>query len=304
MPVAIEARKLTKAYDGKKVVDGIHLQINEGECFGLIGPNGAGKSTTLRMMYCSSPPTSGELFVLGLNVRMNSKKIKSLIGVVPQDNGLDPDFSVMENLLVYARYFGIPAKKALPKARELLRFMHLEEYDDRPVDQLSGGMQRRLVIARALMSDPQLVFLDEPTTGLDPQARYWIWEALRELKDRGRTLVLTSHYMEEVERICDRVALIDKGQVLALGSPQDLIRDEIGHEVVEFVVNSGDVDYYVRKIKGKFSYQILNNRIRMFIGQGQDGREALSVISSESIWVRKSSLDDVFLKLAGYELRQ
>lgn len=303
MDITIEARNLVKAYSGKRVVDGLHLQVKEGEVFGLLGPNGAGKSSTLRMMYCSSPPTAGELFVLGMNVKNNARKIKAKIGVVPQDNGLDPDFSVLENLLVYARYFSIPKKQALVRARELIRFMHLEEYDNETVDTLSGGMQRRLVIARALLSNPQLLFLDEPTTGLDPQARFWIWESLLAMKNEGRTLVMTTHYMEEAERLCDRVAIIDKGNILAEGSPRELIQQHIGHEVVEFNVNATDLEYYVKKIKDKFTYQILNNRIRLFVGQTQDGREALNLISSDNISVRRSSLDDVFLKLAGYELR-
>jgi len=303
MSIVIEARNLVKSYANKNVVDGIDLVINEGECFGILGPNGAGKTSTMRMMYCSSPVTSGELFVLGLNVKTNSRNIKMKIGVVPQEDGLDPDFSVLDNLLVYARYHNIPIKRARTQARELLRFMHLEEYDGRQVDTLSGGMRRRLTIARALLNDPQILFLDEPTTGLDPQARFWIWEAMADLKRRGKSLVLTTHYMEEAERICDRIILIDKGKILCEGRPADLINEYIGDEVVEFRLKQDEVDYYVKRIKEKFQYQIMNNRVRIFVKTAQEGRHALEQIESDNILVRKASLDDVFLRLAGYELR-
>lgn len=303
MSIIIEARNLVKTYDNKNVVDGLDLTINQGECFGILGPNGAGKTSTMRMMYCSSPVTSGELFVLGLNVKTNARNIKMKIGVVPQDDGLDPDFSVLDNLLVYARYHNIPQKRARTQARELLRFMHLEEYDGRQVETLSGGMRRRLTIARALLNEPQVLFLDEPTTGLDPQARFWIWESMADLKRDGKTLVLTTHYMEEAERICDRIVLIDKGKILCEGRPADLINEYIGDEVVEFRLKQDEIDYYIKRIKEKFQYQIMNNRVRIFVKTAQEGRRALEQIESDNILVRKASLDDVFLRLAGYELR-
>ena len=302
MSVVIEARNLVKTYEGKSVVDGLDLQVNEGECFGIIGPSGAGKSSTMKMMYCSSPVTSGELFVMGLNVKTNSRKIKSKIGVVPQEDGLDPDFSVLDNLLVYSRYFNIPLRRARTQAREFLRFMHLEEYDGRQVETLSGGMKRRLTIARALLSDPKVLFLDEPTTGLDSQTRFWIWEALAELKSKGKSLVITSDYMEEAERICDRIVLMDKGKILCEGAPAALISEYIGNEVVEFRLKLDELEYYIRKVKEKFDYQVMNNKVRLFVKDGQDGRSAIDQIESDNILVRKASLDDVFLRLAGYEL--
>ena len=302
MSVTIEARNLVKTYGEKAVVDGLDFQVKEGECFGIMGPNGAGKTSTMRMMYCSSPVTSGELFVLGLSVKTNSCKIKSLVGVVPQEDGLDSDFNVLDNLLVYSRYFKIPLSKARTQARELLRFIHLEEYDDCQVEALSGGVKRRLALARSLLSDPGVLFLDEPTTGLDSQARFWIWEALADLKKKGKSLVLTTHYMEEAERICDRIALMDKGKIICEGAPADLISEHIGHEVIEFRLNLDDMEYYIRKIQEKFDYQIMNNRVRLFVKNGQDGRSAIDQIESDNILVRKASLDDVFLRLAGYEL--
>ncbi len=302
--VVIECRSLVKKYDQESVVDGIELEIERGECFGILGPNGAGKSSTLKMMYGLSRVTAGQLFILGQNVQTNIEQIKTRIGVVPQEDGLDTDFSVLDNLLIYSHYFGIKPTKALARARELLRFLRLEDFEDRSVNTLSGGMKRRLAIARSLMSEPEILFLDEPTTGLDPQARFWIWEALHQMKSNGKTLVLTTHYMEEAERICDRLVILDKGKILCAGKPKDLIRAHVGHEVVEFRIAASDLDYHVNKIKTHYEYQILNNRVRLFVPEGREGKEALKLISSEDILVRKSNMDDVFLKLAGYELRE
>ena len=208
----------------------------------------------------------------------------------------------MDNLLVYSRYFNIPLRRARTQARDFLRVMHLEEYDGRQVETLSGGMNRRLTIARALLSDPKVLFLDEPTTGLDSQTRFWIWEALAELKSKGKSLVITSDYMEEAERICDRIVLMDKGKILCEGAPAALISEYIGNEVVEFRLKLDELEYYIRKVKEKFDYQVMNNKVRLFVKDGQDGRSAIDQIESDNILVRKASLDDVFLRLAGYEL--
>lgn len=301
--VVVEARSLVKSYGEKNAVDGVTLKIQRGECFGLLGPNGAGKSSLMRMMYCASPVTSGELFVLGLNVRVSQNEIKSQIGVVPQEDGLDPDFNVLDNLLVYSRYHNIPTAKARIRARELLRLLNLDEEDRRPVEALSGGMRRRLVIARGLINQPKLLILDEPTTGLDPQARNFVWETLEDLKRKGVSQVLTTHYMEEAERLCDRIAIIDHGKILCEGKPQNLIYKEIGKEVIEFTVQPTDVEYHVNRIRNQFEYQVFKNRVRIFISEGKDTRAAMNQIASDNITVRRASLDDVFLKLAGYDLR-
>lgn len=303
MTPVIEARGLVKSYEQKKIVDGIDLVVQPGECFGILGPNGAGKTSTLKMIYGSSTITGGDLHVLGLNAKDNMQKIKSLIGVIPQADGLDLDFSTLDNLIVYGRYFGLSAAKAKTKAVGLLRKMQLEDYADRSVETLSGGMQRRLTIARALLSDPQLLILDEPTVGLDPQARHWIWESLAQLKTQGKTLVLTTHYMEEAEQVCDRIVIMDQGKILCEGAPKDLVTRLVGHEVVEFTLAPADIEYYVKKVKDKYAYQVLNHRIRLFINEQQEGREAVSLIASSNITIRKASLNDVFLKLSGYELR-
>ncbi|UXR65614.1 ABC transporter ATP-binding protein [Bdellovibrio bacteriovorus] len=302
--VAIEIKDLTKKYDDKVAVDGINLEIYKGECFGLLGPNGAGKSTTMKMMYCSALVTSGELYVLGLNVKKNYREIKSRIGVVPQEDGLDPDFTVLENLRVYASFHNIPSAEADLRAQALLRLMKLEEYQDRSVETLSGGMKRRLAIARGLINSPEVVFLDEPTTGLDPQARIWIWDFFKHLKSEKSTLVLTTHYMEEAEQMCDRVAIIDDGRILTVGKPRELIRELIGKEVVEFDTNPVDLNYYLGRLRAEgFSYQVIKDTVSVLVKENQEGRRVVDLIASDKIYIRKPTLNDVFLKLAGHQLR-
>lgn len=302
--IAVELKDLKKKYDETYVVNGINLEIPKGECFGLLGPNGAGKSTTMRMMYCSALVTSGELYVLGLNVKKNYREIKSRIGVIPQEDGLDPDFSVLENLIVYGRYHEIPAKMALEKAQSLLRLMKLEEYANRSVDTLSGGMKRRLAIARGLMNNPEVLFMDEPTTGLDPQARLWIWDFIKHLKIENSTVILTTHYMEEAEKLCDRVAIMDHGKILSIGKPSDLILEHIGIEVVEFETNPVDLNYYLGRLRESgYAYQVIEETVRILINPTQEGRKAIELIASDKIFIRKPSLNDVFLKLAGHQLR-
>lgn len=302
--VAIEIKDLTKKYEDKVVVDGISLEIYKGECFGLLGPNGAGKTTTMKMMYCSALVSSGELYVLGLNVKKNYREIKTRIGVVPQEDGLDPDFTVLENLLVYASYHNIPLAEADLRAQALLRLMKLEDYQDRSVETLSGGMKRRLAIARGLINSPEVIFLDEPTTGLDPQARIWIWDFFKHLKSEKSTLVLTTHYMEEAEQMCDRVAIIDNGKILIVGKPKDLIRDLIGKEVVEFDTNPVDLNYYLGRLRAEgFSYQVIKDTVSVLVKENQEGRKVVDLIASDKIFIRKPTLNDVFLKLAGHQLR-
>ena len=302
--VAIEIKDVTKKYDDRIAVDGISLEIQKGECFGLLGPNGAGKSTMMKMMYCSALVTSGELYVLGLNVKKNYREIKSRIGVVPQDDGLDPDFTVLENLLVYASYHNIIKAEAELRAQALLRLMKLEEYQDRSVETLSGGMRRRLAIARGLMNSPEVIFLDEPTTGLDPQARIWIWDFFKHLKSEKSTLVLTTHYMEEAEQMCDRVAIMDSGKILKIGKPSDLIRDLIGKEVVEFDTNPVDLNYYLGRLRAEgFAYQVIKDTVSVLVKEHQEGRKVVDLIASDKIYIRKPTLNDVFLKLAGHQLR-
>jgi lipooligosaccharide transport system ATP-binding protein len=301
--IVAEARSLVKKYGDKTVVDGIHFQIKRGECFGFLGPNGAGKTSTMKMMYCLSPVTSGELFVLNLDVSTREIEIKSRIGVVPQEDGLDTDFTVLENLLIYASYYNIPPDVAEKRARELLRFMRIDEKSTSTIDQLSGGMKRRLAMARGMINNPEMLFLDEPTTGLDPQARLLIWDNLKALKKEGMSIVLTTHYMEEAEQICDRLVIMDHGRFLCEGKPSDLIAEHIGREVVEFSCEDKDIDYFIERVKNKYDYQVIRNRFHLFIKAGLDGKQAVASISSSDVTIRKSTLEDVFLKVAGHELR-
>lgn len=304
MASIISAVNLVKKYDTATAVDKISFEVQAGECFGLLGPNGAGKTSTFKMIYGSSEVTSGELFVLGLNAKDHIRKIKAQIGVVPQDNGLDPDFSVMDNLLIYASYLGIKSDEALRKARELLRVTQLEDYTSRSVEHLSGGMKRRLAIGRALLNNPKVLLLDEPTTGLDPQARNWIWEELSDMKKAGKTLVLTTHYMEEAETLCDRIFIINHGKKVAEGKPLELINEFVGREVVEFEVEPSEMEYYANKIKNKYEYQAMRNRIKVFLRGKTEVKDIVADISSRNITVRKASLNDVFLRIAGHELSE
>lgn len=304
MSVVIEVRNLEKKFNEHPALQDIHLNILEGECYGIIGPKGAGKSSIMRIMYCNTSMSSGELFVLGLNVKTNARKIKAQIGVLPQQCGLDEEFSVLDNLLIYSNYFNINSSRARTRARELLRFVHLEEQEEVQVRCLDRGMQRRLALARSLVGQPKILFLDEPAAHLDTQNRRWIWETLATLKKQGITLVITTSYLEEAQKLCDRVLLIDRGHILSEGSPLELIDKYIGTEVIEFQLDAEDMEYYLKRIRDQFEYQLINNRLRLFIKPGQDSRKAFGIIDSEGVLARKSSLEDVFLILAGHELEK
>jgi lipooligosaccharide transport system ATP-binding protein len=303
MKEVIVARDLVKVYGDVRAVDGIEFHIKEGECFGFLGPNGAGKSTTIKMINCSSPVTSGNLEVLGMDVGKEPRKIKSLIGVAPQDNNLDPDFAVKKNLTVYARYFDLDAKASSIKADALLEFMQLTEKKDVAVEELSGGMKRRLIIARALMNDPRILILDEPTTGLDPQARHLIWERIRELRRKGVTVILTTHYMDEAEKLCDRLVIMDKGKIVVEGGPADLIRSRIGSEVVEVDEPTDEMEQFARS-QG-YNYERTVDRLLIYSTCCQDivgimkGKFDLGAIT-----VRRATLEDVFLRMTGRRLAE
>ncbi|MEK6679812.1 MAG: ABC transporter ATP-binding protein [Nitrospirota bacterium] len=225
----ITVKGLTKYYGDLKAVDNIDFEIAKGECFGFLGPNGAGKTTVMGVIYCFMPPSAGEVKVFGMDVNKNPGEIKARIGVMPQEDNLDPDFSVLENLIVYARYFDIPKKESSKTAWELLDFVELRQKADVNIKELSGGMKRRLLLARALVNNPELLILDEPTTGLDPHSRLSVWEKLRQLKSKGTTLILTTHYMEEAERLCDRVAIMDSGRIVIIDSPASLMKTHGGN---------------------------------------------------------------------------
>ena len=225
----ISAKALTKDYNSFRAVNGIDFEIFQGECFGFLGPNGAGKTTVMRVIYCFVPPTSGEVMVFGMNVSESPSRIKARIGVMPQEDNLDPDLNVLENLMVYARYFDIPKKISSSRAWELLEFVEMEDKAKAKIESLSGGMKRKLVLARSLINNPDILILDEPTTGLDPHSRRSVWEKMNHLKSKNTTLLLTTHYMEEAERLCDRVAIMDSGKIVTVDTPSNLMDLHGGH---------------------------------------------------------------------------
>jgi lipooligosaccharide transport system ATP-binding protein len=299
---------LARLYGSTRAVDGIDFSVREGECFGVLGPNGAGKTTTVQMVHAFTPITSGELFVLGREVRRWPRAVKAGIGVCPQENNLDEDFTVLKNLLVYARYFDIPRKVARKRAGELLEFVGLEEQAGRRIATLSGGMKRRLVLARALLNSPRLLVLDEPTTGLDPQTRHQVWRRVRGLKRTGTTILLTTHYMEEASQICDRLVIMDHGRILIEGTPADLVRQVVGREVVE-VENAGrDVDTAVAE--AGLHAERAGDRvcIRVDARSARTGEEIRAALAhrfpDHQVILRNATLEDVFLSLTGRELRE
>jgi lipooligosaccharide transport system ATP-binding protein len=304
-PCLIHARGLVKRFGTVAAVDGIDLDVRAGEAFGFLGPNGAGKSSTMRMIGCVSAPSAGELRILDLDPVSDGPAIRARIGVCPQLDSLDPELTVVENLTVYARYFGIGRQAARARAGELLDFVQLAERATDRTENLSGGMKRRLTIARALINDPEIVLLDEPTTGLDPQARHLVWERLFRLKQRGVTLVLTTHYMDEAEQLCDRLVVMDRGRIVAEGSPRHLIETYSTREVVELRFAEPALDGYVERLDGIGSrVEPLPDRILVYADDGDEAAAAVHErrLGAASVLVRRSSLEDVFLHLTGRAL--
>jgi lipooligosaccharide transport system ATP-binding protein len=286
-------------------VDGIDVDVRRGESFGFLGPNGAGKSSTMRMISCVSPPTDGVLRILGLDPRRDGPRIRARLGVCPQLDNLDIELTVRENLTTYARFFGISRAVARARADELLDFVQLTERANSKVDPLSGGMKRRLTIARALVNEPEVALLDEPTTGLDPQARHLVWERLFRLKKQGVTLVLTTHYMDEAEQLCDRLVVMDNGRIVAEGSPRALIERYSTREVVELRFHADSQETYAEKLAGLGErLEVLPDRILLYVADGDDATAEVQrrALHPASVLVRRSSLEDVFLHLTGRTL--
>jgi lipooligosaccharide transport system ATP-binding protein len=301
----IHARGLVKRFDGFTAVDGIDVDVRPGEAFGFLGPNGAGKSSTMRMIGCVSPPTDGVLRILGMDPRRDGPAIRAKLGVCPQLDNLDTELTVRENLTTYARFFGINRKVARRRADELIEFVQLTERATSKVEPLSGGMKRRLTIARALVNEPEMVLLDEPTTGLDPQARHLVWERLFRLKQQGVTLVLTTHYMDEAEQLCDRLVVMDAGKIVAEGSPRALIERYSTREVVELRFNVESQDVFADKLTGVGErLEVLPDRVLLYVADGDDAVAEVQrrTLSPASVLVRRSSLEDVFLHLTGRTL--
>jgi lipooligosaccharide transport system ATP-binding protein len=304
--VLVRARGLTKRFGSFTAVDGIDFELFQGEAFGFLGPNGAGKSSTMRMLGCVSPPTLGDLTILGGDPVRDGAAIRARLGVVPQEDTLDNELTVRENLLVYGRYFGLPRRLIAERSDQLLDFVQLTERADDQVDPLSGGMKRRLTIARSLINDPDILILDEPTTGLDPQARHVVWDRLFTLKQRGVTLILTTHYMDEAEQLCDRLVVMDHGKIAAEGAPRDLIARYSTPEVLELRFAPGAQDDAVEKIKelSPERMEVTADRILLYAADGDDFLARVHQAGLEPLTelVRRSSLEDVFLHLTGRTL--
>ena len=301
---ALSAHALRKSYHAVEVVSGVDLAVAPGECFGLLGPNGAGKTTTLKLCLGLIEPDAGEIELLGEAVPRRAREARARVGVVPQFDNLDPDFTVEENLVVYSRYFRIPESRIRERIPGLLEFAGLAGRGDAKIAALSGGMKRRLTLARALVNDPQVVFMDEPTTGLDPQARHLIWERLRRLTQEGKTLVLTTHFMEEAERLCHRLAIMDRGRIITEGSPRALIAEHIEPQVLEVHGPGGEekMRQWMERVRGLASrIELVGDTVYCY---GQDVEPLLKSVSGELGYLhRPASLEDVFLKLTGRDLR-
>ena len=300
----IRAENLLKIYAEQRVVDGISLEIKRGECFGLLGPNGAGKTTTLRLLLGLISPDGGTVELLDHAIPGQAREARLRVGVVPQMDNLDPDFTVTENLLVYGRYFGMTDAAIMARMPELLEFANLTHKADVKVPTLSGGMKRRLTLARALVNDPEVIFLDEPTTGLDPQARHLIWQRLRELTARGKTLVLTTHFMDEAERLCHRLAVMDNGRIISQGTPRELIADNIEPEVVEVFGEHAAAWAESHAARHAQRFEVSGESVFCYVADAHPLLLELQQHAELRYVHRPANLEDVFLKLTGREMRE
>ena len=303
MDKIIDTQNLVKQFDGFTAVNDISFSVDRGEFFGLLGPNGAGKTTTIRMLYGFSPPTRGTLQIFGMDIKTDFRKIKSRIGVCQQENTLDPDLSVEQNLHVFAGYFSIPKKEAAERTEELLDFFALRHKKDAKVIELSGGMARRLILARSLINRPELLILDEPTTGLDPQSRHQVWEKLEDLKKSGLTVVITTHNMEEASHLCDRLVIVDHGKILVDGSPEALIERHAGSNIIEIEGPDQTLIEYVKE--NDIGHDDLGRRLILYETETKDLNNTIRErFCNEKCIYRNSTLEDVFLRLTGRELRE
>lgn len=302
--VLIEARGLTKKFGSFTAVDHIDFDVCKAECVGFLGPNGAGKTTTVRMIYCFLPVTEGKLLVNGMDASKQSREIKKLVGVAPQEDNIDPDFTVMKNLTVYARYFDLSKEEAAKRAAEQLKFFQLQEKQKVDITELSGGMKRRLILARALINEPQILLLDEPTTGLDPQARHLVWDEIRALRKRGVTIIITTHYMDEAAELCDRIFIMDNGKIIEQGKPSELIKKHVGSDVLEFDTDEKIVEALKTELPDA-TLEMFGERVHVFTTQSHGVFERfLEKHPASNVTLRNANLEDVFLKLTGRKLKE
>jgi lipooligosaccharide transport system ATP-binding protein len=300
MKTIVEARDLVKKYGQLTAVDRISFEIQEGECFGFLGPNGAGKTSTIKMIHCVSPVTSGTLIVNGMPAHIDNRALKMMTGVVPQEITLDNDLTVYENLIIFANFFDTPKREAKKRIAELLKFVELEHKRNSKIDELSTGMKRRLLIARALLNHPKLIVADEPTTGLDPQARHLIWQRLRQLKSQGVTLILTTQYMEEAQQLCDRIIIMHQGKILKEGLPLKLVEEEIGRDVVEVRISKEEDEKIIEHLSSlSCGHERVGDTLYFYCRDGQELMKKLIELELPNYWTRPASLEDVFLKLTG-----
>jgi lipooligosaccharide transport system ATP-binding protein len=302
----VEAEHLAKSYGARRAVEDVSFAVAPGECLGLLGPNGAGKTTTIRMVTCFSPPGGGRLRVLGLAMEpANHAAIKARLGIVQQEESLDPDLSVEKNLTVYARYFDIPRAEAARRADALVTFAALGDHRADRIRVLSGGMKRRLMLARALLNDPELLVLDEPTTGLDPQARRLVWERIRTLKRHGKTILLTTHYMDEAAQLCDRLIIMDGGRIIAEGRPDELIARYVGREVVEIDLSAAASESppLPPTANGEWRSERVGDVLYVYLKDGPSEERILAALAGFDFTLRRATLEDVFLTLTGHALR-
>lgn len=309
--IIISAANLVKTFKEVEAVRGVTFHVFKGECMGLLGPNGAGKTSIVKMIYGFSPITSGELTIFGQDISKKAREIKARIGVVSQEDNLDPDLSVRENLLIYASYFRIKRELAVVRADEVLEFMELTDKAETVVDNLSGGMKRRLTLGRALLNQPELLILDEPTTGLDPYARHLLWQRLRKLKDAGTTMLLTTHYLEEAAQLCDRLVIIHRGKIIETGTPVELIDRYVGKEVLELGLQTKDREPLIKDLGNLIKdYQTLGDQLLLFTNRGEEldkhVTELLKELGLNAFYrrLRTSTLEDVFFKLTGETLKE
>ena len=305
MAAIVDARALVKRYGSREAVAGVTFALRAGECLGLLGPNGAGKTTTIRMVTCFSPPTGGTLTVFGLPmVEANHRVIKRRLGIVQQEESLDPDLTVERNLLVYASYFDVPRAEAARRTDELIRFAELDDHRTERIKMLSGGMKRRLMLARALLNEPTLLVLDEPTTGLDPQARRLVWERVRSLKRGGTTILLTTHYMDEAQQLCDRLIIMDHGRIVAEGTPDELVAAHVGKEVIELYLGNGDGTAATAQIDaGPWRSERVGDVLYVYVRAGEPEPPLPAPREGIGFARRRATLEDVFLALTGHALR-
>nr|WP_209675611.1 ATP-binding cassette domain-containing protein [Methanolinea mesophila] len=297
----ILARELEKHFGSLRAVDKINFSVHTGEVFGFLGPNGAGKTSTMKMIQCISPLTGGHLEVFGMDVERFPREIKRQLGVVPQETNLDPEFTVFENLMVFSRYFDIPRKEAQERIETLLEFMQLLEKRDVLIDKLSGGMKRRLLLARSLVNQPKLLIMDEPTIGLDPQARHLIWEKLKAVQNEGSTIVLTTHYLDEAERLCNRLVIMDLGRILVEGVPEDLVKNFVGSDIVE-ADNSPEVVDCLEHMGAR--YEVFGDMVQVFTDRPREvAKNLFDNCNPGRVFARRATLEDVFLSLTGRALK-